>query len=84
MGADKITLFESTGEWGHDLTAPCRPAEEFSCRLDIDLSRRAARLTVNEKSLDLTCSENVTSINYIGFGAHHSETLFTSPVLTRH
>jgi len=80
-GSDQITVFENTGEWGKDPTVHCKVAGELACKLEIDMDARKAKLTVNGVEQQIAFSESVTSINYIGFGVHHAETLFSEPVI---
>jgi len=79
MGANKITLFENNSKWGNDLSKACRLEGELDCTLEVDLDLRTATLTVNGETLETAFSESFTSINYIGFGVHNAETLFTKP-----
>ncbi len=79
IGANKISLFENHSKWGNDLSKVCKLQEELDCRLDVDLDLRTATLVVNGETLKTAFSESFTSINYIGFGVHNAETLFTLP-----
>jgi len=79
MGSNEITLFENHSGWGHDLSARCPADRELNCRLDVDLDLRTAKLTVNGKTLKMAFSESFTSVNYIGFGVHKADTLFSVP-----
>ena len=79
MGSNQITLFENDSSWGNDHNKACPTGGELDCRLDVDLDLRTAKLTVNGKTLELAFSETFTSVNYIGFGVHNADSLFTVP-----
>ena len=81
IGANKITLFENKSEWGKGLHKVIKASsQEFNCELVINLDLRTASLTVDGETLNMSFTETVTSINYIGFGVHEkADTLFTVP-----
>ena len=79
MGSDKMTLFENTSSWANARSKACPAGKELDCSLVVNLDLRTAKLTVNGESFELAFSETFTSINYIGFGVHNADTLFTTP-----
>ena len=81
IGANKITLFENKWEWSKGLHKVNKASsQEFNCELVINLDLRTASLTVDGETLNISFTETVTSINYIGFGVHEkADTLFTVP-----
>ncbi|EMI18360.1 hypothetical protein RMSM_04722 [Rhodopirellula maiorica SM1] len=81
IGANEITLFENDSSWGNDLKKPIKQDRELDCRLEVDLDQRTASFTVNGETLQMPFSESLTSIHYVGFGVHRSQTLFSEPVI---
>ncbi|WP_419195043.1 hypothetical protein [Novipirellula herctigrandis] len=79
IGANEITLFENDSDWGNDHSRSLNTHGELNCRVDVDLDLRTATLTVNGDEVEIAFSESVTSINYVGFGVHNADTLFTEP-----
>ena len=81
LGANEITLFENDATWGNDESVEATFNEETEYRLEVDLDRREAKLSAAGKVIRTAFSESFTSISHVGFGVHHAETEFTTPVM---
>ena len=77
--SEKLSLFEGITQFRDATLKPFKPGQELNCQLDLDLDTRTATLTINSVTQQLTLSEGVTGIHYIGFGVRGATTLFTEP-----
>ncbi|MDD7983924.1 hypothetical protein PQO01_03040 [Lentisphaera marina] len=82
-GSKQMTVFEGLGGH-HKVAKPAfNPGAEMNCRLQIDLDKRSAEMTVNGVTSKILFSESMTSISYVGFAVKGAKTSFSKLKISR-